>query len=63
MIIAKKYRSNSVTERRTHWSLKTRCGMLPSNIARKPKFTSGPSFLLKVIVDGIDVMAALQYFF
>ena len=37
MIIAKKYRSNSVTKRRTYWSLKTRCGMLPSNIAREQK--------------------------
>ena len=44
MIVAKKYHSNSVTKQRTHWSLKTRCVMLPSNIARKPKITSGPSF-------------------
>ena len=43
-IITKKYRSNSVTRRRAHWSLKTRCGMLPSNIARKQKITSEPSF-------------------
>ena len=28
-ITAKKYRSNSMTKRITHWSLNTRCGMLP----------------------------------
>ena len=27
MLIAKKYRSNSVTKQRAHWSLKNRCGM------------------------------------
>ena len=43
-IFAKKYRSNSVTKRRAHWLLKTRCGMLPSNIARKPKISSVPFF-------------------
>ena len=31
------YLSNSATKRRAHWSLKTRWGMLPSNIARKQK--------------------------
>ena len=31
MIVAKKYHCNSVTKQRAHWSLKTRCGMLPSN--------------------------------
>ena len=36
-ITAKKYRSNTVENRRAHWSLKTRCGTLPSNIARKQK--------------------------
>ena len=38
--------------------------MLPSNIARKPKITSGPSFFkgadVGVIVDNITVMAALS---
>ena len=28
-ITAKKYRSNSMTKQRTHWSLNSRCGMLP----------------------------------
>ena len=42
--------------------------MLPSNIARKPKITSGPSSFFKgadvgIIVDGVDVMAALEDFF
>ena len=40
-IIAKKYHSHSVTKRRAHWSLKNWCGMLPSNITRKQKNTSG----------------------
>ena len=44
---AKKYCSNSMTKQRIHWSLNTRCGMLPSNIARKPKITFGPSFFFK----------------
>ena len=35
-ITAKKYRSNSMTKQRTHWSLNTRCGMLPSNIQKLP---------------------------
>ena len=39
MIIAKKYRSNSVKK----W--RAQCGMLPSNIARKQKITSRPFFL------------------
>ena len=47
MIIAEKYRNNSVTKRRIDWSLKIRCGMLPSNIACTPKITSGPSFFLR----------------
>ena len=47
-------------------SLKTRCGMLPSNIAREQKITSGPSFFkgagVGIIIDGIDVMAELGHF-
>ena len=40
--------------------------MLPSNIARKPKITSGPSFFFKAqtsVVAGVDVMAELEDFF
>ena len=42
--------------------------MLPSNIAHKPKITSGPSIFFKgadfgIIVEGVDVMAALQDLF
>ena len=35
----------------------------PSNIARKPKITSGPSFFgadVGIIADGVDVMAAFK---
>ena len=48
--------SNSMTKRRTHWSLNTRCGRLPSNIARKPKITSGPSFF-KELTSVLSLMA------
>ena len=55
-----------MTKRRAHWSLKTSCDKLPSNIARKTKITSGPSFFkganVGIIVDSIDVMAALEDF-
>ena len=44
-IVSMKYRSNSVTKRRAHWSLKTWCGMLP--ITCKQKITPGPSFFFK----------------
>ena len=42
--------------------------MLPSNIAHKPKITSGPSIFCKgadfgIIVESVDVMAALQDLF
>ena len=56
-----------MSKQRTHWSLNTRCGKLPSNIVRKPKITSGPSFFksldVGIIVDGVDVMAALEDLF
>ena len=55
--IAKKYRSNSVTKWRAHWSLKTRCGMLPSSIAGKPKITSGPSFFFKAQTSELSLTA------
>ena len=41
--------------------------MLPSNIAREQKITSGPSFFkgadVGIIVDGVPVMAELEDFF
>ena len=59
-------RSHSVTKQIAHWSLKTRSDKLPSNIAHKTKITSGPSFFLGanfgIIIDGVDVMAALKTF-
>ena len=58
--IAKKYRSHSATRRRAHWSLKTRWGMLPSNIACTQKNTSTDIFFLRHdvgnIVDGVAGM-------
>ena len=65
--ITKKYRSNSVTKWRAHWLLKTRCGMLPSNIAKTKNYLSGRVFFLSaddgITVDGVDVMAELEDFF
>ena len=55
-----------MTKRIAHWSLKTRCDKLPSNIASKPKITSGHVFFVGAnfgtIVDGVDAMAALEDF-
>ena len=66
MINAKKYRSNSVTKWRAHWSLKTRCRMLPSNIARKQKILLGRLFFkgadAGIIVDGVDVITEFEVF-
>ena len=59
------YHSNSVANRRAHWSLKTRYGVLPSNIAREQKITSGLSYFLRRrcrYYRGIDVMAELGLF-
>ena len=54
MSFAKKYRSNSVTKRIAHWSLKTGWVMLPSNIARIQKITLGAVFFkARTIIDGV----------
>ena len=55
-------------KRRAHWSLKTKCGILPSNIACKQKITSGPSFFkaqmsVLSLTAYVDVMAELEDFF
>ena len=48
MIIAKKYRSNLVTKPRTHWSLKTRCGMFHVTLHMNKKLPPDHFFFLEV---------------
>ena len=55
-IIAKKYRNNLVANRRAHWSLKTRCGMLPSNITRERK-KPPVRFFFKALASVLSLMA------
>ena len=67
-IIAKEYRSNSLTKRRAHWSLKTRGDMLPNNISHEQNnylyrlsFFKGDD--VDIIIGGVDGMAELELFY